>query len=54
MTQNTSAQLLDLHLATWIWALAFGPFAYPERESICGLHLPQGISLGPSIGLGFP
>ncbi|WZZ81030.1 hypothetical protein YC2023_101602 [Brassica napus] len=28
------------------------PFEYPERESICGLHIPLGISLGP--GLRYP
>ncbi|CAL9214810.1 unnamed protein product, partial [Arabidopsis halleri] len=28
---------------TWIWVLAFGPFEYPERGSIHGMHLLQGL-----------
>ncbi|WZZ64437.1 hypothetical protein YC2023_075807 [Brassica napus] len=33
--------------------LLSGPFEYPERESIRGLHFPLGISLGHK-GLGYP
>uniref|UniRef100_A0A0D3AS52 Pyruvate carboxyltransferase domain-containing protein n=1 Tax=Brassica oleracea var. oleracea TaxID=109376 RepID=A0A0D3AS52_BRAOL len=31
-----------------------GSFEYPKRESIRGLHLPLGISLGLSMGLKYP